>query len=103
MSSQYRKTERQQRDGAHKWETALHRTREFREPNSLVGPVFDVEYHAREAGRSIKKIQSAPDVHFALVVTIKAEGVPNIYNLVRQKYKVLVPVELRADIDLDAA
>ncbi|KWF02634.1 S8 family peptidase [Burkholderia pseudomultivorans] len=102
MDSQYTKTERQLRDGAHKWETTLHRRREFREPNSLVGPVFDVEYHAREAGRSVRKIPSAPDVSFALVVTIKAEGVTDIYNLVRQKYRVLLPVELRVGVDLSA-
>lgn len=98
-ASQYKKSERQHRDDAHKWETTLHRSREFTVPNSLAGPAFDVEYHAREASRGVPAA-SAPDVRFALVVTIKADGVPNLYDLVRQKYPVLAPVELRQEVIL---
>lgn len=100
-SSQYKKTERDYRDDAHKWETILHRNRNFVELNSLADPVFDVEYHAREASRGVPS-KSAPDVVFALVVTISAEGVPDIYNLIRQRYPVLVPVQLNANINLNA-
>jgi len=101
--SQYPKTERERRDDAHKWETCLHRTRRFLEPNTLAGPIFDIEYHAREAGKSLS-VKSVPDdVRFALVITIKAAGVPDIYNLIRQKYPVLLPVDLRTEITVDAS
>lgn len=98
-TSQYKRTERDYRDDAHKWETVLHRDRKFKELNTLADPVFDVEYHAREASKGVPA-KSAPDVHFALVVTISAEGVPDIYNLIRQRYPVLLPVQIRAEIPL---
>lgn len=100
-SSQYKKTERDYRDDAHKWETILHRDRNFDALNNLADPVFDVEYHAREASRGVPA-KSAPDVLFALVVTISAEGVPDIYNLIRQRYPVLTPVQLNVNINLSS-
>ena len=78
----------------------LHRSRDFTEGTSLSSPVFDVEYHARAASRSVPPA-SAPDVSFALVVTVRAAGVTNLYDLIRQKYPVLLPVELRADVVID--
>lgn len=100
IGSQYKATEREMRDAGHKWETVLHRSREFTEGASLSSPVFDVEYHAREVSRSVPPT-SAPDVSFALVVTVQAPGVANLYDLIRQKYPVLLPVELRADVVID--
>ena len=97
LATQYKQKERQLRDDAHKWETTLHRKRDFLTPNVLAGPVFDVEYQAREASRGVPP-KSAPDVHFALVISLSAEGSSNIYDLIRQKYPVLVPVELRTHI-----
>lgn len=97
IKSQYKAAEREMRDAGHKWETVLHRSREFTDGGSLSSPVFDVEYHAREASRAIPPA-SAPDVSFALVVTVQATGVSNLYDLIRQKYPVLQPVELRADV-----
>ena len=67
----------------------------------LAGPVFDIEYHARAASRSVGP-KSAPDVSFALVVTLYAPGVPNLYDLIRQKYPVLTPVELRTAIQIES-
>ncbi|MBD8091475.1 S8 family peptidase [Pseudomonas fluorescens] len=94
--SQYKMTEREFRDDAHKWETCLHRTRNFKGEDSLVGPVFDIEYHARESSRGVTP-SSAPDVNYALIVSVKAEDIPDIYNLIRQKYKVLQPVEINVE------
>ncbi|MCG6354294.1 hypothetical protein K6U69_09935, partial [Vibrio alginolyticus] len=68
-ASQYKSTEREQRDGAHKWETCLHRTKTFQDGSLIVDPVFDIEYHARQASRGIP-LKSAPDVKYALVVTV---------------------------------
>lgn len=100
MKSQYKAAEREMRDAGHKWETVLHRSRDFTEATSLSSPVFDVEYHAREVSRSVSPA-SAPDVSFALVVTVKTTGVANLYDLIRQKYPVLLPVALRTDVVID--
>lgn len=99
INSQYTKGERELRDAAHKWETVLHRNRTFQDSSGLAGPVFDVEYHARASSKAIAP-KSAPDVSFALVVTLHAPGVPNLYDLIRQKYPVLTPVELRAEVQV---
>lgn len=100
IKSQYKAAEREMRDAGHKWETVLHRSRDFSDGTSLSSPVFDVEYHAREVSRSVPPA-SAPDVLFALVVTVKTTDVANLYDLIRQKYPVLLPVELRADVVID--
>jgi hypothetical protein len=98
-STQYKTAERQLRDDAHKWETCLHRTRRFTVPVDLADPVFDIEYHARERSRGVLAT-SAPDVRYALIVTITAKGLPEIYNLIRQRYDVLQPVVLRSEINI---
>lgn len=95
-ASQYKVTERQFRDDAHKWETCLHRVRTFEGTDSLVDPVFDIEYHARENSRGVPSV-SAPDVKYALVVTVSAVEIPDIYNLIRQKYRVLAPVDINIE------
>ena len=99
IGSQYKASERELRDAGHKWETVMHRDRTFENPSTLAGPVFDVEYHARESSRGIAAA-SAPDVAFALVVTVQAAGVPDLYDLIRTKYPVLQPVDLRVDIEI---
>ena len=100
INSQYKNSEREQRDAAHKWETVLHRDRTFNNSSGLAGPVFDIEYHARASSRSVAA-KSAPDVSFALVITLYAPGVPNLYDLIRQKYPILTPVELRTNIQIE--
>lgn len=99
IGSQYKASERELRDAAHKWETVQHRNREFADASALAGPVFDVEYHARETGRSVPK-ESLPDLEFALVITVTADEVPDLYDLIRNKYPVLTPVQLRADVHI---
>ncbi|KVM63420.1 peptidase S8 [Burkholderia ubonensis] len=98
--SQYYLSEREQRDSAHKWETTLHRRKTFEDPVSLADPAFDIEYHARAASRGVPA-SSAPDLKYALVVSVTAKGVPNVYDLIRQRYPVLVPVQLQVGLDID--
>ncbi|WP_172116212.1 S8 family peptidase [Halomonas hibernica] len=100
MGSQYKKTEREYRDDAHKWETCLHNSHTFKAETQLVDPVFDIQYFARETSRSVA-MPSAPDVAYALVISVKIEGVSNVYDLIRQKYDVLEPVAISIDVDAD--
>lgn len=99
IGSQYYRSEREHRDGAHKWETCVHRNKKFTVPGQLVDPVFDIEYFSREESRNVH-YQSAPDVGYALVITVKAEGVTDIYNKIRQRYSVLAPVNIPLDVSL---
>lgn len=100
IGSQYKKTEREYRDDAHKWETCLHNCHTFRADTQLVDPVFDIQYFARESSRAVE-MPSAPDVTYALVVSVKIEGVSNVYDLVRQKYDILEPVAISVDVETD--
>jgi len=85
-------TEQMLRNDAQKWETTLNASKTFRS-SSLEKPVFDIHYNARTSGgRAIE-----PDkIRYALVVTIRAKGTPNIYDLVVRAYagqlEVLVPI-----------
>lgn len=99
-ASQYQ-TEHQSREEAHKWETSLHRTKRFNQTTVLSDPVFDIRYHARQTSRSIPS-ESIPDMHYAMVISIRVAGMAELYNLVRQKYQVLQPVQLKVDLDLPA-
>lgn len=99
IGSQYYRSEREYRDGAHKRETCVHRNKKFTLSGQLVDPVFDIEYFSREESKNVH-YQSAPDVGYALVITVKAEGVSDIYNKIRQRYSVLSPVNIPLDISL---
>jgi hypothetical protein len=85
-------TERELRDDHHKWETTLSSAVRVR-PDNVLDPVFDVHYHAREMGRSVRR---APVIPYALVVTASAPGMPDFYNRVVRRYRTqlerLVPV-----------
>ena len=96
-----RASERELRDSAHKWETVQHRSRLFKSAAELAGPVFDVEYNSREESKGVPAA-SAPDIEYALVVTVHAPDVPNLYSLIRTKYPILTPVEIRSEIQLAA-
>ena len=95
-------TERELRDDHHKWETTLNASARVR-PDNLLRPVFDVHYHAREMGRIAR---SAPILPYALVVTVSAPGVPDLYNRIVRRYRTElrplvprfeIPVRTRAD------
>ena len=85
-------TETQLRSDAHKWETCLHR-RIAKMAKSLDGPVFDIHYHARSEGRGDDK---ADKIRYALVLTVEAPKVEDLYDRVVRTYRArlqpLVPI-----------
>lgn len=85
------KAEYELRTDAHKWETCISRGQRFKK-NTLLNPVFDVKYHAREKGGDVKR-DTVP-LSYSLVVSIQAEGDTNIYDLVLQQNKVLKTVKV---------
>jgi hypothetical protein len=84
-------TEEELRADAHKWETCISREQRFKK-TTLLNPVFDVKYHAREKGGDA---QGDPEpLNYSLIVSIQAEGDTNIYDLVLQQNQVLQSVKV---------
>lgn len=80
-------TEEELRYQAHKWETTLHKEICLR-GSSLKNPVFDIHYNARESGGPA---HSATKIRYALVVSVVAKKVPDLYDHIVQRY----PTQLR--------
>ncbi len=92
-------SEKELRRDAHKWETTLHRRRSFR-PTSLKDPVFDVHYQVRESG----KPAGGEKIRYALIITVSAPKVKNLYDRIVQRYQtqlepilplIEVPIQIR--------
>ncbi len=74
---------------AHKWETVAHSSKRMRS-SSLNDPMFDVHYQTRIGGR--RSVGGEP-IHYALVVSVSAPKVPDLYNRVLQRYRTqLLPI-----------
>lgn len=84
-------TEKELRLDAHKWETTLHRKHRYRS-TTLKDPVFDVHYQARESG----KASSGDKIKYALIITVSAPKVIDLYQRIIQRYQTqlepIVPV-----------
>ena len=76
-------TERQLRADAHKWETCLHR-RVGKLARILNGPVFDIHYNARSGSRDDT---TADKIRYALVLTVEAPRVSDLYDRVVRTYR----------------
>jgi subtilase family protein len=76
-------TEDELRHDAHKWETCLKAKRNFL-ARTLNDPVFDVHYNSRFGGA--QSSQGKP-IEYALVVTVQAKNVTDLYNKIAQRYR----------------
>lgn len=74
------------RRDAWKWENCLHGTVSF-QGRSLRGPVFDIHYSARLGGRNFAP---GKELAYALVVSVQAKKLPDLYNTVVRKYATLI-------------
>ena len=75
-------TEDELRSDAWKWENCLHATRRKR-GNSLQNPCFDIHYNARLEGRNFAPPEN---LNYAMVVTVHAKGVADLYDQVVRQY-----------------
>lgn len=75
--------EEELRRDAHQWETTLKRTRSF-QAKSLNDPVFDIHYNARKGGHMYTGAKPIP---YALVVTVEAKNMPELYDKIAQRYR----------------
>jgi Subtilase family len=83
-STEFR-TEEELRADLGKWETVLHAEHTFR-GSSLLEPVFDVHYNARDAGGTAAGAQR---IRYALVVTIEAPKHPDLHSEILKNHAVL--------------
>ena len=72
-----------------KWETVRHHAAKL-DAVEIVGPRLEVSYLARRSGGLNSE---APQVDFALLVTMKQEGNDQFYEQCRAKFDVLVPID----------
>jgi hypothetical protein len=80
------------RRDALKWENCMHGERNFH-GSSLKDPVFDIHYNARMEGQND---QGTREIDYALIVTVEALKVSDLYDQVVRRYATtleqLVPV-----------
>src|SRR5262249_54871983 len=88
-------TEGELRRDAHKWETTLHATGGV-DARKLHDPVFDIHYNARRAGANT---MAAPEIPYAMIITIFAPEVPDLFNRIQARYRTHLE-ELRPVIEL---
>ena len=89
-------TEEDLRRTAMKWDTVLHGTK-IMFANSIKEPFFEIHYNARIGGGGAR---SASKIPYALVVTLKAPKVSDIYEQVIEKYPILSPIEIKGSIEI---
>lgn len=88
-NAMYGRSEFELREGGLKWEPCVKSTKRFR-ARSLAEPVFDIYNHGRQPG---SKSNSDNPVPYALVISIKAPSVPDLYNQIIRAYAgVLIPI-----------
>ena len=75
-------TEHELRRDAWKWENCLHAANRKR-GSSLRNPCFDIHYNARLEGRNFSPVEK---LKYAMVVTVQAKSVVDLYNQVVRQY-----------------
>ena len=93
--SLYPRTEEELRKEGHKWENTLSNEISF-DPSELSNPCFEINHQEREGGAPAKG-HSLP---FVLILTVRAENTPKLYDAIVQKYQVLQPLRTRTQVPI---
>jgi len=97
-SKVFENTEQQMRADAHKWETVVSKEIGVN-ADTLSDPVLELVYRARDEGLPVNNATLEP-LPYVLVVTVVANAEPEFYDRVRQRYPVLIPMQLRVGVQL---
>jgi len=66
--------------------------------SSLVEPVFDIHYNAREAGAATR---GANRIKYALVITVEAPKHEDLYNEILRSYpSILLPIQPQVSLPI---
>jgi len=90
------RSEEELRSDLGKWETVLHAENGYL-GSSLLEPVFDVHYNAREAGGAVS---GAPSIRYALVVTVSAPKHAELHQDILKAHAVLQALEPQVSLPL---
>jgi hypothetical protein len=91
------RTEAELRADLGKWETVLHAEHSYY-GSSLLEPVFDVHYNAREAGGLASS--GTPSIRYALVVTLQAPKHAQLHQDILAAHAVLQALEPQVSLPL---
>lgn len=83
--------EHERRQVAQKWNTVMH-GEHCKRTSAMKDPCFDIHYVARAPGLSSAP-SNAPDLSYALVVTLEHKGTLDLYEQVVTEYPQLLPIE----------
>jgi hypothetical protein len=86
------------RQNEHKWETTLKHQHTYN-IGTLADPIFDITYGARAEGKKIIN-DDLPALPYAMVISLKVENTPGVYNNILQRYQTLQPLRLRQEIQI---
>lgn len=87
------------RRDAWQWENCLHDVKSFN-GSSLRDPIFDIHYNSRLEGHSST---STEDLAYALVVSVQARNLSNLYDMIVRKYAtILEPLQPVLEIPISA-
>jgi len=96
-NNMYAASEFELQEQGEKWEPCL-RARRSKRSSKLLNPCFDISYQHRDG--LTKELQPEP-IRYALVATVLAKKVPDLYNrIVREYAQVLVPLRPKLRIPL---
>lgn len=86
---------------AQKWNTVMHGDHQ-KLVASLKAPAFDIHHVARAPGLS-NTPSNAPDLNYALVVTLEHKGTPDLYEKVLAEYPQLLVIEPTLQLQIPSA
>lgn len=99
LKSKRHRTEEELRADAWKWENCVHASVSFL-PGTLNDPLFDIHYNARTEGH---EGNTKDKIRYALIITIEAPGMEDIYDRVVRKFSMrLKTLQPTIDIPLRA-
>lgn len=99
-SNIFKNAEYEGREDGHKWEPTIKHEHVFKNPQHLSNPAFDVYYHYRESAKAANDQQPIP---YALLISIKAEDMTDLYNQVIRNYaSILQPYRPQNRIQLSS-
>lgn len=88
------------RHDAHIWETTMSASKQFL-AQSVKNPTLNIHYNARDAGDISKTAEPIP---YALVITVSAKKIPDLYNRIVSRYRnileVLQPINIQVPINV---
>jgi hypothetical protein len=88
-------SEYEQHEQGHKWEPCIRATRR-KSAKTLFQPCFDIDYQHRDG---INKSTLPLPVSYALIVSVRAQKVPDLYSRILRDYEnILVPIRPRLRI-----